>query len=256
MEIKRKHAIFTAKDGVGTLQITEATRLNLLDSAVILDLIAVLDEAKHVDSINSLVLRGTGDSAFVAGAHINEMVNLNRDSARIFITHLKNLCQAVQYFPVPVIARIPGWCLGGGLELAMACDMRIIATEAKVGMPEVKVGIPSVLYAAMLPRLIGNTHTNWMLLSGEMVDASTAEQWGLVNFAVPLSELDEKINELTAQLAALGPQVIRQQKRLLNHWHTAPLDQAIEESVEDFSAAFDTGEPEYYMNYFLNKDKK
>lgn len=255
MEIKRTHALFTAKDGVGTLQITEATRLNLLDTAVILDLIAVLDEAKHVSSINSLVLRGTGDSAFIAGAHINEMVNLNKDSARVFISNLKVLCDAIYSFPVPVIARISGWCLGGGLEVAMACDMRLMADEAKVGMPEVKVGIPSVLYAAMLPRLVGNTHTNWLLLTGEMVDAATAYEWGLINFTTPLNQLDAKIDELTAQLAALGPQVIRQQKTLLRHWQVTPLDQAIEESVTDFSVAFETGEPEHYMGHFLNKAK-
>ncbi|HLS16805.1 MAG TPA: enoyl-CoA hydratase [Paenalcaligenes sp.] len=255
MEIIKNHAHFHLDESTGTLSICNATRLNLLDSEVILDLTQILEEIKQIDSMNSLVLRGEGDDSFIAGAHVKEMSALDPDSARVFITKLKELCDAIYLFPVPVIARIPGWCLGGGLEVALACDLRVIAEEAKIGMPEVKVGIPSVLYASMLPRMIGHNHTNWMLLSGEMVDAKTATNWGLMNFCEPLADIDQKIENITTIFSELGPKVIRQQKMLNRYWQEIPLTQAIEESVESFSHAFTTGEPAYYMNKFLNKEK-
>lgn len=255
MEITRNHAHFCLQNKTGTLSIRNATRLNLLDSAVIEDLTSVLAEIQTIEHMHSLVLRGEGDDAFVAGAHIKEMSSLNPASARKFIRKLKNLCDAVYHFPTPVIARIPGWCLGGGLELALACDLRIIATKAQIGMPEVKVGIPSVIYATLLPRIIGTSRADWMLLTGEMLDASTATDWGMMTKCVPLDELDSHITTLTDQFAQLGPKVLRQQKALNRSWQEIPLNQAIEESVEAFGQAFTTGEPEHYMNEFLNKKK-
>lgn len=255
MEIIKKHAHFYLENSTGTLTISNASRLNLLDSQVMLDLKATLDEIKEIETMNCLVLRGEGDNAFIAGAHIKEMSELDPDSAKTFITRLKRLCDAIYYLPVPVIARIPGWCLGGGLEVALACDLRVIAENAKIGMPEVKVGIPSVLYASMLPRIIGHSHSNWMLLSGEMVDAKTATQWGLMNFCEPLENIDKRIKEITTSFSNLGPKVIRQQKALNRYWQEIPLKQAIEESVESFSQAFKTEEPRVYMNKFLKKNK-
>ncbi len=255
MEIKRTHAHFCLQDKTGTLSIRNATRLNLLDSAVISDLIAVLDEIRSLDQMHSLVFRGEGDDAFIAGAHIKEMSGLNPDTARTFIRQLKTLCDALYHFPTPIIARIPGWCLGGGLEVALACDLRIIANEAHVGMPEVKVGIPSVIHATLLPHFIGTSRADWMLLTGENIDAPTATQWGMMTECAPLAEIDARIATLTEQFAALGPKVLRQQKALNRRWLEIPPAQAIEESVEAFGDAFTTGEPEHYMNQFLNQKK-
>jgi enoyl-CoA hydratase/carnithine racemase len=102
-----------------------------------------------------LVLRGRDDQAWIGGADIHEMAVLTPDTAPAFITRLKDLCEAIRLFPVPVIARLAGWCLGGGLEAALACDLRLGSLDSKYGMPEVKVGIPSVIHAAMLPRRVG-----------------------------------------------------------------------------------------------------
>jgi enoyl-CoA hydratase/carnithine racemase len=155
--------------------------------------------------------------------------------------------------PVPVIARIPGWCLGGGLEMAMACDLRIGSDDAQYGMPEVRVGIPSVIHAALMPRLIGQSPAAWMLLTGEIVDAATALSWGLVHRTVPLAELDTTVAHCARLLAGLGPAVLRQQKALLRSWETLSLDEAMEASVAEFGRAFSTGEPQAFMSEFVKR---
>ena len=101
--------------------------------------------------LRALILTGAGDRAFIGGADINEMVELDQESARIFITHLHEACTALRNLPVPVIARISGYCLGAGLEVAASCDLRIASEHSSFGMPEVRVGIPSVIEAALLP---------------------------------------------------------------------------------------------------------
>src|SRR6202020_3672240 len=130
--------------------------------------------------IRVLVLAGQSEKSMIGGADIKEMAGLDQTSAEKFITGLRDLCEAVRAFPAPVIARMPGWCLGGGLEVTACCAFRIAAHDAKFGMPEVRVGIPSVIHAALLPRLIGWGHARWLLMTAETIDAPTALAWGLV----------------------------------------------------------------------------
>jgi enoyl-CoA hydratase len=251
------HASVAIDDaGVTTLCIANAGPLNLLGSAVINDLTAALEALHGRTDVRVVILRGAGDRAFVAGADIQEMAALNRASGEAFITGLRRLCHAVHHFPVPVIARIPGWALGGGMELAMACDMRIAADDAQFGMPEVKVGIPSVIHAALLPRLVGAGNAAWMLLAGELIDAQRAASWGLINEAVPRDQLDERVTHLANNLARIGPAVLRQQKGLLRQWETLDLADSIDASVKAFGAAFDTGEPQCFMNAFLEEKRQ
>ena len=138
-----------------------------------------IDRLAQQDGLRALLLTGAGSDAFVGGADIAEMARLDPVTARTFIRTLADLCQSVRRFPAPVVACLHGWCLGGGLELAMACDFRIAHPAAQFGMPEVKVGIPSVIHAALLPRLVGPAHARWMLLTGATIDAPTAHAWGL-----------------------------------------------------------------------------
>ena len=114
-----------------------------------------------------------------------------------------------------------------------------------------RVGIPSVIHAALMPQLIGAANSAWMLLTGELVDARRAQDWGLVNAAVPQAELDQAVRKLAEGFAALGPAALRQQKKLLRRWETMSVDEAIEDSVAEFGAAFNTGEPQKFMNEFL-----
>jgi enoyl-CoA hydratase/carnithine racemase len=241
--------------GIATVTIRAAGSLNILSTPVIASLTRAIEALAAHDAIRVLVLRGAGEKGFVGGADIKEMAALDRASAETFISALRRLCDAVRHLPVPVIARMPGWCLGGGLELALACDIRIAADNAQLGMPEVKVGIPSVIHAALMPRLIGNARTAWMLLTGELSDAAEALQWGLVSRVVPLAELDLEVERVAALLAGFGPAAVRQQKRLLREWEDAPLEASINHSVTEFGSAFDTGEPQQHMATFLNRKR-
>jgi enoyl-CoA hydratase/carnithine racemase len=212
-------------------------------------------DARDDKALRVLVMRGSGDKAFIGGADIHEMSTLTPPAAQRFIGGLRDLCEEIRRVPVPVIARLPGWTLGGGLEVGMACDLRICSEDARFGMPEVRVGIPSVIHAALLPRLIGQSPAAWMLLTGESIDAATALSWGLVHRRVALSDLDTAVDDTARSLAGLGERVLRQQKRLLRSWEQHTLDDSITASVAEFSHSFETGEPQRYMTAFLNRPR-
>jgi len=241
--------------GIATLTIRGAGSLNILSTPVIQALTTAVTSLSANPDVRVLILRGSGDRGLVGGADIKEMAALDRASAERFISGLRALCDAVRHFPAPVIARMPGWCLGGGLELALACDLRIAADDVRLGMPEVKVGIPSVIHAALMPRLIGNARAAWLLLTGEHCEAADALSWGLVHKTVPLAALDEEVARLATLLAGFGPTALRQQKRLLREWEDAPVDESIARSVAEFGSAFDTGEPQQHMQSFLQRKR-
>jgi enoyl-CoA hydratase len=241
--------------GIATLTIDGVKSMNIIGTPAILALTEELNRLRDDPALRVLVLRGRDDRAFIGGADIAEMVNLTPPTAEAFITRLKNLCEAVYRFPTPVIARMAGWCLGGGLEVAMAADLRISSSDGQYGMPEVKVGIPSVIHATLMPRLMGPGAATWLLLTGDTIDAATALAQGLVHRVCPLADLDDLVRRTALQLAALGPQVLRQQKALLHDWQQRPLDEAIERTVTEFGRAFSTGEPQLHMGRFLNRKR-
>ncbi|MGR3321995.1 MAG: enoyl-CoA hydratase [Pseudooceanicola sp.] len=241
--------------GLYTARISDAKSLNILGTPVIRGVTAALDWIAGREDARALVLRGTGDRAFVGGADIYEMAGLDPDEARRFISGLRDLCEAVRRVPVPTIARIPGHCLGGGLELAAACDIRLAAEDAVFGMPEVRVGIPSVIHAALLPGLIGPGATNWLLLTGENVDAPQMLRWGFLQFLCPPGDLDRLVESTVAPILASGPLAVRSQKALLSYWVEASLEDGIARSVEAFGEAFETDEPARYMAPFLDRKR-
>ena len=140
-------------------------RLNCLSTPIIVELAGVMRRLADGKALRALVLTGAGEKAFIGGADLNELGGLCADSARLFITRLHEACKTIRDCPVPVIARINGYCLGAGLEIAASCDLRAAADHAHFGMPEVQMGIPSVIEAALLPGLIGWGRTREMLLT-------------------------------------------------------------------------------------------
>jgi enoyl-CoA hydratase/carnithine racemase len=243
------------ENGVVYMVIRNAGALNILNSAVnrsLCDALAMLAKDKE---IRVLVMAGTGTKSFIGGADIKEMATLDQASAETFIEGLRDLCEAVRTFPVPVIARIQGWCLGGGLEVAAACDLRIASEDSKYAMPEVKVGIPSVIHAALLPRLIGWGRARWLILTAATIDAATALTWGLVEQVVPVAELDAAVASAAKAIADCGPEAIRNQKTLLKQWEDLPLAESIEVSVKAFGRAYLTGEPQKLMQAFVDRRK-
>ena len=251
-----RHAHASLDDlGVATLCLTDAKSLNILGAQSIKELSEALALLAADPRVRVLVLRGSGDNAFIGGADIHEMAQLTSQTAPAFINALKDFCQALRDIGVPVIARLSGWCLGAGLEVAAACDFRLCSEDARFGMPEVHVGIPSVIHAALVPRLIGLSRANWLLMTGDPIDAQTALHWGLVHSLRQTHELDAAVRSLAEKLMRLGPAVLRQQKRLIASWQELPLAQAIEASVPEFAASFDTGEPQHYMQAFVNRPR-
>jgi len=168
---------------------------------------------------------------------------------------LRDLCEAVRTFPGPVIARMPGWCLGGGLEVAAACDFRVAAHDAKFGMPEVRVGIPSVIHAALLPRLIGWGRARWLVMTGENIDAATALAWGLVDVVAPEGGLDIAVEQTVSMLLRCGPEALRSQKALLRQWEELPLTESINLSIGVFGRSYLTDEPTRLMQGFIDRKR-
>jgi enoyl-CoA hydratase/carnithine racemase len=241
--------------GVVRLTICNAGSLNILGSEVIDGVREGLAALAMEKRIRVLVLAGQSEKSMIGGADIKEMAHLNQHAAEAFITRLRDLCEAVRAFPVPVIARMPGWCLGGGLEVAAACDIRIAAHDAKFGMPEVRVGIPSVIHAALLPRLIGWGRTRWLLMTAENIDAPTALGWGLVDAVAPPGGLDEAVEHTVKAVLECGPEALRAQKALLREWEELPLKESVDLSIRVFGKSFLTDEPKRLMQGFIDRKR-
>ena len=241
--------------GIARLTICNAGPLNILGSAAIAGVREGLEALASDPKIRVLVLAGESERSMIGGADIMEMARLDQASAEKFITGLRDLCEATRNFPAPVIARLPGWCLGGGLEVAAACDFRIAAHDAKFGMPEVRVGIPSVIHAALLPRLIGWARARWLIMTAENIEAPTALSWGLVDVVAPEGGLDAAIEKTVEALLKCGPEALRAQKALLRQWEELPLTESVNLSIAVFGRTFLTDEPKRLMQAFIDRKR-
>ncbi len=241
------------RGAVAVVTVDRTAKLNVMTGAMCRDLATTVDALAARDEVRVVVLRGAGERALIGGADIAEMAALGPKTARAYITDLHRVCEALRGLPVTVIARMRGYCLGGGLEIAAACDFRIAADDARMGMPEVQVGIPSVIEAALLPELIGWGRTRFLVFTGEMIDAQKAYDWGLVEELVETGALDGAIEDACDAILAAAPGAIRAQKALIAKWRTMPLDRAIEAGIDVFEAAFETDEPQRYMRRFLDR---
>jgi len=238
---------------IAHLSIENSAKLNTLNSQNLEQLLRTLAGLGADGDLRAVVLTGAGHRAFIGGADIVEMACLDAAKARAFITLVHRACAGLRDLPVPVIARINGYALGAGLEVAAACDLRIASSNAVFGMPEVKVGIPSVVEAALLPGLIGWGRTRELLLFGENIDAPTALAWGLVEQVVAPEHLDAAVEARLAALLAAGPRAVRLQKQLIRRWEDLTLSQAVSAGIESFTQAYATDEPARMMAQFTQR---
>jgi enoyl-CoA hydratase/carnithine racemase len=223
--------------------IDNATKLNALNRELMVEIVEAVQALETDPELRLVILTGAGERAFVGGADINDLATLDPESAREFITLVHRCCDGFHRLPVPVIARIDGYALGGGLELAAACDLRVASDRAMFGMPEVRVGIPSVVEAALLPQLIGYGRTRRLLLTGVMIDAEEALAWALVDAVVSPDRLDTVVERFAAAILAGGPQAIRLQKKLILDWEELPTGAAVARGIEIFAEAYESDEP-------------
>ncbi|MFK7967366.1 MAG: enoyl-CoA hydratase [Burkholderiaceae bacterium] len=232
---------------IATLSIERAHKSNALNLETMAAFVAAVQQAGQDASVRALVVTGAGDKAFVGGADISQMADLDAPKAREFITSVHHCCDAVRQFGAPVIARINGVAFGAGLELAAACDLRVAAEDAVLGMPEVKLGIPSVVEAALLPGLIGWGKTREILMLGDSFSAQEALSWGLLNKVVPRAELDVAVNDWLTSLLANGPASVRLQKALISRWEQVALPEAVSAGIDTFASAWRSDEPAAMM---------
>jgi enoyl-CoA hydratase/carnithine racemase len=226
--------------------------LNLLTPALIGALREAFVALRQDPRVRVAVVSGAG-RAMTAGMQLQVLRDLDRPAARAFIGELGAAIRAVHEAPFPTIAMVNGACLGAGFELAMACDLRVASTTARLGLPEVRVGIPSVIHAALLPALVGPGRAAELLLTGESIDAEQALAWGLVNRVASPEQLVEQTERLVDSILACGPRAVRLQKELIVRWRNSDLRTAIELSLEAFARAYDSDEPRQTMQAFLDK---
>jgi enoyl-CoA hydratase/carnithine racemase len=226
--------------------------LNLLEPGLIRTLRETFEALAADRATRIAIVTGQG-RAFTAGMDVAVLRDLDPARARELITGLHDAIAAVHAAPFPVIAALNGPCLGAGFELALACDLRVAAAGALLGLPEVRVGIPSVIQAALLPPLVGPGRAAELLLTGEPVTAERARDWGLVNEVVPAERVGAAAEALAARVLACGPDAIRLQKGLIVRWRETNLMTAVRLGIDAFAAAYATTEPREGMSAYLEK---
>jgi len=228
---------------VARVTIDNPKKLNILGRAALQGIVDAMRSIERNSRVHAVVVTGAGEKAFIGGAQIEELAALDPASAREFITLVHEACASMRDCPLPVVARINGYCIGAGLELAAACDLRIASANASFSMPEVRLAIPSVVEAALLPRLIGAGRARWLVLTGDSIGAGEALDWRLVERVVPAESLDAAVDAVLDSLLASNADVLRSQKRLCRMWEDAPLEASIRASIDEFARAYESGAP-------------
>jgi enoyl-CoA hydratase len=198
--------------------------------------------------LRCVVLTGAGDRAFIGGANIGEMSHFpDHDTAERGSATTHAACDSIRRVPVPVIARIAGYCLGAGMEIATACDMRVAATNAKFGMPEVRYGVPSGMEACLIPSLVGWGKARELVYTGDIIDADEAWHFGYMEKMGPLERLDEQVEKWVHSICISGPRAIRIQKALVRDWEEMSVADAVQAGVRAVGRAHMTDEPKRMM---------
>ena len=243
------------KDGIAIITVNRPDKLNALNAEVIVSLAMALEQLRKDDDVRVAVLTGAGEKAFIAGADIAEFKGARAvDQYRVMQT--ADIYTAMERFPKPIIAMINGFCLGGGCELAMACDIRIAGDKAKLGQPETNLGIiPGGGGTQRLPRLVGQGRAMRLIYTGEIIDAATAEKIGLVDEVVPQAELTERTMELAAKIAEKSPASLQAAKECIRAAWQMPLDAGLRYEKSWFGMLFSTEDQEEGVTAFLEKRK-
>jgi enoyl-CoA hydratase/carnithine racemase len=244
-----------ASGRVARVTVNNPDRRNALGMSGKQQLAKAFDRIARDPLLRVAILTGAGDRSFMAGADLAEMKGLTRSRARKLFTWTHRACAAIRTLPVPVIARINGYCFGAGMELAASCDMRVGITTARFGMPEVRFGLPSGMEACLLPQLIGWGKTRELVYTGDHIDAAEAHRIGFLEKLVEPAMLDTAVEQWVASILAAGPRAIRLQKALVRDWERLPIDKAIEAGIRACTESKRTDEPRRLMQAFLDRKK-
>ena len=251
--MKFKNLQFEIKEDVGVLTLNRPEALNALNREVLGELesfFANLDLKK----LKVLILKGSGEKAFVAGADIKEMLELSSAEAKTFSETGQRAFSLIESLPLPVIALVQGFALGGGLELALACDILILGEKAKVGLPEVSLGLfPAFGGTQRLPRAIGLYRAKEMIFTGRFYTAQEALEMNLANYVVAQEELMNKALELAKIIKKRGPEALAKAKKLIQEGKDLNLKEGLKKEAEEFAALFETENAREGMKAFVEK---
>ena len=238
--------------GITILKISAPKSLNALNSTILKEL---SDCLSHLDAATRvLIITGDGEKSFVASADISEMAHLNEAQGYEFGRLGAQVFRAIETLPIPVIAAVNGFALGGGCELAMACDIRIASSKAKFGQPEVGLGIiPGFSGTYRLPKIVGQGHAKEMIYTGKVIRADEALRIGLVNAVYEPEQLMEKAVEMAQMMLHNAPVAISLAKQSINEGYDLDADAAIALENKLFGKCFATSDQKEGMDAFLNK---
>ena len=246
---------YEVKGAVGVITINRPEALNALNSAVLDDLNAVLDGVDQ-EAVRALVITGAGQKSFVAGADIGEMSTLSKAEGEAFGKKGNDVFRKLETFPIPVIAAVNGFALGGGCEISMSCDIRICSENAVFGQPEVGLGItPGFGGTQRLPRLIGANMAKEMIFTGKMVPAAEAKEIGMVNKVCPLANLMEEVMKTAKAIASKGKVSLRAAKQAVNTGLNADLATGLNIECDAFALCLASEDAKEGTSAFLEKRK-
>lgn len=243
------------RENIAILTINRPDKLNALNLKVHAEGVLALESLKKDSEVRVLILKGSGEKAFVAGADISEFAGQTAASQRDAM-NATSLFNSLDSFPKPVIAMINGFCLGGGNELAMACDIRIASDKSRFGQPEINLGIiPGGGGTQRLTNLIGESKAMELILTGDMIDAAKALELGLVNHVYSVEELEAKTLELAGKIAEKSPIALQLAKEAVKLASKSNLDEGLRREVDLFAVCFSTADKEEGVRAFLEKRK-
>jgi enoyl-CoA hydratase/carnithine racemase len=243
------------RDGAVGIVTIDKPPVNALSAAVIAELEAAFDELGADAGVRAVVLRGAGERAFVAGADISEFPSLGDEVAEEGSARgIQKLADRIETFPKPVIVAIHGWCLGGGLETALACDVRVAAEDAQLGQPEIKLGlIPGGGGTQRLPRVVGPGRAAWLNMSGDPIAAAQAYEWGLVERVVPREQLLDTALEMARTLAERSPHALAVLKELARETRDLPIAEGLRREAKGFARCLGSEDGKEGVAAFLEK---
>lgn len=250
-----EYIVYEQNGAVGKITISREKALNALNSQVLDELNATLD-AVNLDEVRCLILTGAGAKSFVAGADIGEMSTLTKAEGEAFGKKGNDVFRKLETFPIPVIAAVNGFALGGGCEISMSCDIRICSENAVFGQPEVGLGItPGFGGTQRLARLVGAGMAKQMIYTARNIKADEAYRIGLVNAVYPAEELMPAAEKMAATIAKNAPIAVRNCKKAINEGLDADMDEAIVIEEKLFGDCFETEDQKEGMTAFLEKRK-
>lgn len=240
---------------VAVLTINRPDKLNALNKTVHAEGVAALDELRKDEEICVVVITGAGEKSFIAGADISEFEGQTPVTQRELF-HERTFFNSIDAFPKPVIAMVNGFCLGGGNELALACDLRVCSESARFSQPEINLGImPGGGGTQRLTHLVGEGRAMEIILTGDMIDAETAYKFGLVNHVYPKDELEVRTMELAEKIAEKAPIALRLSKEAVKFASRSNLDEGLRREVDLFAICFSTEDKIEGVSAFLEKRK-